>query len=122
MRQKNDGRGRLGGRTAGTPNKITGTLKEWLNNLLDENREQIEKDLKLLSPKDRLIMLEKLLQYVIPKQKTELEITNIQSTENKDDDLFDLSCVPNDLLFELADRILDARYNKIQEETQKKIK
>lgn len=67
-RQKNDGRGRLGGRAAGTPNKVSGTLKEWLTSLIDKNRDQIEKDLQDLEPKERLQMIEKLMQYVIPKQ------------------------------------------------------
>lgn len=67
-RQKNDGRGRLGGRAAGTPNKVSGTLKEWLTSLIDKNRDQIEKDLQDLEPKERLQMMEKLMQYVIPKQ------------------------------------------------------
>lgn len=67
-RQKNDGRGRLGGRAAGTPNKISGTLKEWLTSLIDKNREQIEKDLQNLEPKERLQIIERLMQYVIPKQ------------------------------------------------------
>lgn len=67
-RQKNDGRGRLGGRAAGTPNKVSGTLKEWLTSLIDKNRTQIEKDLQDLEPKERLQMMEKLMQYVIPKQ------------------------------------------------------
>lgn len=67
-RQKNDGRGRLGGRAAGTPNKVTGTLKNWITDLINCNRLQIEKDLKRLDPKDRLMFLEKMMQYVIPKQ------------------------------------------------------
>lgn len=67
-RQKNDGRGRLGGRAAGTPNKVSGTLKEWLTSLIDKNRDQMEKDLQDLEPKERLQMMEKLMQYVIPKQ------------------------------------------------------
>lgn len=67
-RQKNDGRGRLGGRAAGTPNKVSGTLKEWLTSLIDKNRDQIEKDLQDLEPKERLQMIEKPMQYVIPKQ------------------------------------------------------
>ncbi len=67
-RQKNDGRGRLGGRAAGTPNKVTGTLKNWITDLINCNRLQMEKDLKRLDPKDRLMFLEKMMQYVIPKQ------------------------------------------------------
>lgn len=67
-RQKNDGRGRLGGRIKGTPNKVTGTLKNWITDLINSNRLQMENDLQKLDPKDRLIFLEKLMQYVIPKQ------------------------------------------------------
>ena len=59
---------KTGGRQAGTPNKVTGTLKDFISNLIENNREQIEADLKKLQPKDRLMILERLLQYVIPKQ------------------------------------------------------
>ena len=68
-RKKDDGRGRLGGRTAGTPNKVTGTVKEWIASLIDKNREQMELDLAQLEPKDRLLILERLMQYVVPKQQ-----------------------------------------------------
>lgn len=60
---------KTGGRKAGTPNKVTGTAKEWIAGLIDKNRAQIEKDLKQLEPKERLQMLEKLMQYVVPKQQ-----------------------------------------------------
>lgn len=60
---------KTGGRKAGTPNKVTGTAKEWIAGLIDKNRAQIEKDLKKLEPKERLQMLEKLMQYVVPKQQ-----------------------------------------------------
>ncbi len=66
---------KTGGRKAGTPNKVTGTTKEFLASVIDENREQIKKDLKMLEPKDRLMVLEKFMQYVIPKKHEE---------ENKD--------------------------------------
>ena len=60
---------KTGGRQAGTPNKVTETLKEFVVNLLDDNREQIKDDLKALRPKDRLAVLERFMQYVIPKQQ-----------------------------------------------------
>ena len=41
----------------------------WIYNLVNGNRTQIKKDLKSLSPKDRLAILEKLMQYVVPKQQ-----------------------------------------------------
>ena len=68
-RKKDDGRGRLGGRTAGTPNKVTGTVKEWIASLIEKNREQMELDLAQLEPKDRLLIFERLMQYVVPKQQ-----------------------------------------------------
>lgn len=87
-RQKNDGQGRLGGRAKGTPNKVTANAKEWLTKLLDKNRKQIEKDLKQLEPKDRLQMLEKLMQYVIPKQQAvSAKVDYARLTDNQLDDI-----------------------------------
>jgi len=57
------------GRPKGTPNKITQDMRQWLSTVIDKNRRQIERDLKPLEPKERLQMLEKLMQYVIPKQQ-----------------------------------------------------
>ena len=69
-RQKNDGRGRLGGRKKGTPNKSTSDLKNWLSGVLNENRNQFEKDLRELLPEERIKVLSGLFNYVIPKQQT----------------------------------------------------
>lgn len=77
-RTKNDGRGKTGGRAKGTPNKITSTLKEFISGVIDDNREQILKDLKMLEPKERLMILERLMGYVIPKQQA--IGANIEST------------------------------------------
>lgn len=68
-RQRNDGRGRIGGRQKGTPNKVTAKVREWLCGLIDKNRKQMERDLKTLEPAERLRMLEKLMQYVVSKQQ-----------------------------------------------------
>ena len=58
---------KTGGRKAGTPNKVTQDAREWLTQLVEGNREQIERDLQSLDPKDRLQVLEKFMQYTIPK-------------------------------------------------------
>lgn len=55
------------GRPKGTPNRVTTTIRNWLVELINGNREQIEKDLKRLEPKDRLAFIEKLLPYLLPK-------------------------------------------------------
>lgn len=69
MAQPKGKTGNPNGRPKGSPNKITATAREWISGLIDKNRKQIERDLKRLEPKERLQMLEKLMQYVIPKQQ-----------------------------------------------------
>lgn len=41
-RKPNDGRGRLGGRAKGTPNKPVSPALDWLNAILDKQRPVIE--------------------------------------------------------------------------------
>ena len=60
---------KTGGRQKGTPNKVTASVKGWLSCLIDKNRKQIERDLKAVEPMERLQMIEKLMQYVVPKQQ-----------------------------------------------------
>lgn len=68
-RKKGDGLGRIGGRSKGTPNKVTTTAKQWITDLVNKNRKQFEKDLKELEPLERVKILERLLAYVVPKQQ-----------------------------------------------------
>ena len=70
MRKKNDGKGRMGGRKAGTPNKVTGTVKEWIASIIDGNRKQFEDDLEKLEPGERVRIISNLLQYVTPKMQS----------------------------------------------------
>ena len=44
-RQKNDGKGRLGGRAKGTPNKATTDLKTWVASILDGGRDRFVESL-----------------------------------------------------------------------------
>ena len=67
MRKK--GTPKTGGRVAGTQNKVTTEMKTWLSGLIDKNRPQIEKDLGQLEPRDRLMILERLMQYTVPKMQ-----------------------------------------------------
>lgn len=90
--------GNPNGRPKGTPNKVTTTLKEWITQLLDGNREQIERDFKQLSARDRLIIVERLLPYVIPKQQAitgDFQNEVKMSTQNKHPEL---KAIPDDLL------------------------
>lgn len=86
------------GRPKGTPNKVTTTLKEWIAQLIDGNRERIERDFRQLSAKDRLLIVERLLPYVIPKQQAitgEFQSgVNVSTQSGRPD----LSAIPDDLL------------------------
>lgn len=57
------------GRPKGSPNKITQDFRCWLSKLIDKNRDQIQRDLAALPPKERLQVLEKFMQYTIPKMQ-----------------------------------------------------
>ena len=69
------GHSKEGGRAKGTPNKVTHDLRTWIKMILDENIERVKDDFESLESKDRLIIFEKLLQYVIPRKKEEEIIT-----------------------------------------------
>lgn len=60
---------KTGGRKAGSENKVTSELKSWIQELIDGNRKKFESDLNKLEPKDRLMIIEKLMNYVVPKQQ-----------------------------------------------------
>lgn len=69
MAQKKGHTGNPKGRPKGTPNKLTSTVREWIAELIDSNRDQVEKDLKALKPIERVQMIERLMQYVVPKRQ-----------------------------------------------------
>ncbi|MDR2064923.1 MAG: hypothetical protein LBP85_04355 [Prevotellaceae bacterium] len=61
---------KTGGRAKGTPNKITIDLRTWIAALIDNNRQQLEKDLLWIEPKERWQVVEKLMQYTLPKMQS----------------------------------------------------
>lgn len=70
MMARAKGTPKTGGRAKGTPNKTTSTVKEWLSGLLDNNRAQIEEDLRSIEPAERIKVFALLLNYIIPKRQT----------------------------------------------------
>ncbi len=62
------------GRPKGIPNKVTANLRGRINDFLNENWQNLQKDFDKMDPKDRLMFYEKLLQYGLPRlQSTELK-------------------------------------------------
>lgn len=62
------------GRPKGTPNKITSTVRNWLLEIINGNREQFANDLQKLEPKERLEVVLKLLPYILPKVESANEV------------------------------------------------
>jgi len=62
----------LAGRKKGTPNRTTYEMKLAFQTILDLNVEQMEVDLKELTAKERLTILLKLADFVIPKVQSTL--------------------------------------------------
>ena len=63
------------GRPRGVPNKTTKTAREWLSALIDQHRELIESDLLSLEPKDRVAAITKLMEFVVPKASSNMNIS-----------------------------------------------
>ena len=59
---------KAGGRTAGTPNKITATTKELITKVLDNNIERLQDDLDSMTPVDRVKCLIALARLIVPTQ------------------------------------------------------
>jgi len=66
------------GRPKGAPNKITTELKTWVQMLIDNNRQELEQDLKKLSPKERWQLIERLLAFCIPKMQSTEAVLDLQ--------------------------------------------
>jgi hypothetical protein len=77
---------KTGGRTAGTPNKITSDVKSRIATLIEQRFDSIADDLELLEPKDRVTAYLKFLEYVLPKQR-EQKIDLSTLTDEQIDDL-----------------------------------
>ena len=79
-----------GGRKAGTPNRVSGDIKTFLAKIVSDNREQIEHDLRAVNPRERLQIIEKFIQYLVPKQQSvQAEIDINKLTENQIDEIID---------------------------------
>jgi hypothetical protein len=71
------------GRPAGSPNKVTKLLRDRVSDFLNKKWPQVEKDFDQLDPKDKIILYERLMQYIIPRmQATELSFDETKPDSN----------------------------------------
>jgi hypothetical protein len=82
------GKEKTGGRQKGTSNKIKSRLKEAISEIVDSNLETIRHDLAQLEPKDRISLLLKFVEYVLPKEReTKIDFSGL--TDNEIDELIE---------------------------------
>lgn len=68
---------KLGGRKPGSVNKVNAKVKRSIEQIVQENMDQLRQDLKDLKPKDRALVLVKLMEFILPKNlKVEAEVGN----------------------------------------------
>lgn len=71
----------------GIKNKSTLTMRQWIQQLIDDNRELLESDLKMLEPVQRWNIVEKLIQYNLPKMRNDDVTLTMQRLSDADIDL-----------------------------------
>jgi hypothetical protein len=66
------------------PNKLTMELRQWIQAIIDGNRPRLEADLLIMEPKDRWQIIEKLMQFTLPKlSNTEVEMNFQNMTDEQ---------------------------------------
>ena len=63
------GTAKTGGRKKGTPNKVPPPIRGWLEELINDNRDQIREDLRNMDAADRVKIFEKFISYVCLKKQ-----------------------------------------------------
>ena len=94
---------KTGGRKKGTPNRISGTVKEWITSIIDTNRNQFEDDLELLEPSERVRVISNLLQYVTPKMQSVSPGEMLDVEYKKLEEL--LESAPDEVVDKIVERI-----------------
>ena len=61
------GKPKTGGRTLGTPNVVTRKLRERVKELVESRFEALEKNLSKLEPREEIVVLMKLMEFILPK-------------------------------------------------------
>lgn len=109
MGQKKGQTGNPNGRPKGVPNKVTGTVKDWISNIIDNNRQQFEKDLKELEPSERVKVISNLFQYVAPKLQSVSIEEQIDAEYSRFEQLLDDNPEVIDKLYERMERMQNER-------------
>lgn len=103
VRKKNDGKGRMGGRAKGTPNKVTASVKDWLNELLEGDRPRFVEQLHNLQGEEYVKHYISLMPYIAPKmQSVDLKAT-VEQEYKALERLLDIA--PDEAVKAIADKV-----------------
>lgn len=90
-RQKGDGKGRMGGRKAGTPNKLTKEKREMISQFLDGHWEEFEQSFREIDdPVRKCQIMIDLLPFAIPKMAS-VEYKDTSARKTLQDELDEIS-------------------------------
>lgn len=104
-RTKNDGKGRMGGRAKGTPNKATSDLKAWVSYILDNGRDKFVDSLEQLEPSEYIRVFTGLLNYALPKQAPTTPDDILEKEKRMMQEL--LLSMPEEMVDRVARRIVE---------------
>lgn len=103
MGQKKGQTGNPNGRPKGSPNRVTGTVKEWIASIIDGNRQQFEEDLSKLDAGERVRVISNLLPFVVPKLQSASAQELLEAEYKKLEEL--LETAPDEAINEIVERI-----------------
>lgn len=106
-RTKNDGKGRMGGRQKGTPNKATADLRGWIAQIICNGRERFADSLNSLEPHEYVRVFTTLINYIVPKQQAESVEARIEAEYRNMERLLDVA--PDEAIDCIAERLLDIK-------------
>lgn len=113
-RQKNDGKGRMGGRAKGTPNKATTDLKTWVASILDGGRDRFVENLDKLEPVEYIKVFTGLLNYVLPKQAPTTPDDMLEKEKKMMQEL--LLSMPEEMIDRVAKRLVELNDKENEDE------
>lgn len=92
-------RGRNGGRKKGSPNKITSEQRQWINDFLNQQREDFEECWSVTPPDKRVGYYLKMMEFVCPRPQQITLDGEIKQLENL------LSTAPQAAIDAIAEKI-----------------
>ena len=102
---------KTGGRVKGTPNRVTSNTKEWISELLHDNRDIFEKALRCMQPSEYARTYINLLSFILPKQQMISAETMFEAEYRELEKLMD------NMPEEFIDRITE-RINRLRNEAE----